>query len=295
MNSQKINITKSKAVQKIKGSVLGIASFHAIFIALVIIFWASLSSQVNANELNTTQSTISSGVLSQDINPETRSNIINNNYKSVLSDQVLGKATGKTRDQITAINPTTSQTQTRAFTQPLSRSYAPEFTIYNAFSTLLDDFDFDGYYRTFSVVFDADMYSYDSHDSSAVYARLYLSEDGGPWIHYYTTDDFIIHSDSDQDEYEVVTTFRSGYSSSHYDVLIDLYEVGYDGIVATYSADDNQSLYALPLESADYDQVYVETVEVHHGGSLSSWLLIILFLLLARRLYKPLKQRFMTR
>jgi len=278
MNSQ-----KRQTIIKIKGQSSGFTSVNAIFLTLVMIFWASLIRQVNADELKTTQSTISYGLLSQAINDEVRSNIINTNYTSVVSDQLIGKATGKNRDEIL------QAPQARSLVQPMSRSYAPDFTIYNAFTTLEDDFDGDGYYQTFSVVFDADIYSYDSHDSSAVYARLYLSEDGGPWLHYYTTDDFIIHSDSDQDEYEVITTFMSGYYSGNYDVLIDLYQVGYDGIVATYSSDDNQALYALPLESADYDQVYVDTVEVHHGGSLSWWWLSILFLLLASRLYSPAK------
>jgi len=277
MNSQSNKITKCKARTKVK-------VVNPVFIALMMIFGVSLISQVNAEALNTTPSTVSYGLLSEAINDETRLNIINTNNSSVLSDQLIGKATGKNRDEILQ---TTSYDN--SLMQTMSRSYAPEFTIYDAFTTLEDDFDGDGFYQTFSVVFDADVYSYDSNDSSLVYARLYLSEDGGPWLHYYSTDDFIIHADSDQDEYEVITTFMSGYHPSHYDVLIDLYQVGYDGIVATYSSDDNQALYALPLESADYDPVYVEHVEVHHGGSLSSWLLIILFSLLASRLYNPAK------
>ncbi len=51
---------------------------------------------------------------------------------------------------------------------------------------LQDDYDGDGYYQTLTVVFDADIYSYDGHDLGEVYARLYLSENGGPWFHYYT-------------------------------------------------------------------------------------------------------------
>lgn len=281
MNSQSNKRTMSRVRINIKQRSLSLNSVNPIFIALVMIFGVSLISQVNADELNTSQATISYGVLSEEIVDEMRLNIINTNYSSVFSDQQIGKATGKSRDEILQ--------QENLLVQPMSRSYPPEFTIHNAFTTLLDDFDGDGYYRTFSVVFDADIYSYDSNDSSPVYARLYLSENGGPWIHYYNTDDFIIHSDSDQDEYEVITTFMSGYESGNYDVLIDLYQVGYDGIVATYSSDDNSALYALPLESADYDQVYVDTVAVHHGGSLSSWLLIILFSLLAIRLYSPAK------
>ncbi|PKH03297.1 hypothetical protein CXF72_07425 [Psychromonas sp. MB-3u-54] len=276
MNSQLINRIKRKVIINIKGQSL---SVKAIFIALVIIF----GGQVNADQLKTTQSTVSYGVLSAAINDQMRLDIIDTNYTSVFSDQLIGKATGKSRDE-----------QITFQDSPLIyRSYAPQFTIYNAFTTLQDDFDFDGYYRTFSLVFDADVYSYDGYDSSAaVYAQLYLSKNGGPWINYYRTDDFIIHSDSDQDEYEVITSLASGYNADNYDLLIDLYQVGYDGIVATYSSNDNPALYALPLESGDYDDLYVDTVYVQHGGSFSSWLLIILFLLLAGRVLKPrLKSR----
>jgi hypothetical protein len=249
----------------------------SIFIALVIIF----GSPVNADQLKTAQSTVSYGVLSAAINDQIRLNIIDTNYTSVFSDQLIGKAMGKSRDEQIAF-------QDSSF---VYGHYAPEFTIYNAFTRLHDDFDFDGYYQTFSVVFDADRYGYDGYDSSTVYARLYLSENGGPWINYYITDDFIIHSDSDQDEYEVITTLTSGYNANNYDLLIDLYQVGYDGIVATYSSNVNQTLYGLPLESGDYDYLYVDAVYLYHGGSLSSWLLIILFLLLASRLYRPLSHQ----
>jgi hypothetical protein len=268
MNGQSINRIKRKAIINIKGQSL---SVKATLIALVIMF----GSPVNA------ESTVSYGVLSEEINDQIRLDIIDTNYASVFSDQLIGKATGKIRDE-----------QITFQDSPLVyRSYAPQFTIYNAFTTLQDDFD--GYYRTFSLVFDADLYSYDGYDSSAaVYARLYLSKNGGPWINYYSTDDFIIHSDSDQDEYEVITSLASGYNADNYDLLIDLYQVGYDGIVATYSSNDNQALYALPLESGDYDDLYVDTVYVQHGGSISSWLVIILFLLLAGRVLKPrLKSR----
>jgi hypothetical protein len=266
MKSQAINTTERKAIINIKGQLL---SVKAIFIALVIIF----GGHVSADQLKNNQSTVSYGVLSAAINDQMRLDIIDTNYISVFSDQLIGKATGKSRDEQIKL---------------VYRSYAPRFTIYNAFTRLHDDFDFDGYYRTFSLVFDADIYSYDGYDSSAaVYARLYLSKNGGPWINYYSTDDFIIHSDSDQDEYEVITSLASEYNTNNYDLLIDLYQVGYDGIVATYSSNDNQALYALPLESGDYDQSYVDTVYVYHGGSLSSWLLIILFLLLTGRVLKP--------
>ncbi len=160
-----------------------------------------------------------------------------------------------------------------------SINYHHSFTIYNAFSYLLDDYDLDGYYQTFSVVFDADLLNAYTDDSAGVYAELYLSQNGGPWIYYYTTDNFIIYGDSEDDEYEVITTLHQGYSSDNYDVLIDLYEVGYDDIVATYSSDDNNALYALPLESSDVDIEYIVEVYDGHAGSMSVYLLLIVFII----------------
>jgi hypothetical protein len=154
------------------------------------------------------------------------------------------------------------------------------FSIYSAYSQLISDIDEDGYYQTFSVSFDADISSSVAHEQALVYADLYLSQNGGPWILYFSTDSFFITGEDTQDEFEVVTQLDSGYLTEHYDVLIDLYEVGYSDVVATYSANDSNTLYALPLESADYDPEYIEVVHYDdHGGS-SSWLLIIGLLLL---------------
>ncbi|MGB1262929.1 MAG: choice-of-anchor H family protein [Cognaticolwellia sp.] len=158
------------------------------------------------------------------------------------------------------------------------------FSIYTGFSQLIEDIDGDGYYQTFSVTFDADILSPVANEQALVYADLYLSENGGPWELYFSTDDFVITGEDSDDEFEVVTRLDSGYVPTQYDVLIDLYEVGYSDVVATYSSDDTNALYALPLESADYDPEYIE-VEYYeeHGGSSSVFLLSALLLLVVRR------------
>lgn len=153
------------------------------------------------------------------------------------------------------------------------------FSIFEGYAQLVVDDDADGFYKTFSVTFDADVYNPDYVETSLVYADLYLSLDGGDWEHYYTTSNFLITGDSTGDAFEVYTTLDQGYIAGHYDVLIDLYEVGYPDIVATYSAVDTNELYALPLESADYD-TYYETHHYHHhddGGSIP--LISVVFLL----------------
>jgi len=162
------------------------------------------------------------------------------------------------------------------------------FSIYNAYSQLIEDFDEDGFYQTFSVTFDADVLTEHVNNQAIVYADLYLSKNGGPWIHYFTTDNFSIYGESTDDEYEVYTTLNQGYFPAEYDVLIDLYEPGFEEIVATFSSNDSNNLYALPLESSDYDPDYVVVVEHStshgHGGSNSIWgLLTLMLLTLARK------------
>ncbi len=269
MNNHKRNIAKNPAI---KSSPLSSHSGHFLCALCLLICLAFFSHQLRANGQPSAYSSRSYEAFSQEISDAMRATILSQSSGALSSDQQAGKATAASRNELQAV------------TQPRSRSYAPEFTIYDAFATLQDDYDGDGYYQTVTVVFDADIYSYDGNDLGEVYARLYLSENGGPWFHYYTTNNFLIHGDSEQDAYEVISNFSQGYYPGHYDILIDLYQVGYAGIVATYSSADNQALYALPLESSDYDPLYVDSVSIHHGGSLSALALMLLVLLLTARL-----------
>ena len=241
--------------------------------------------QVTASELNTDVYTVSQGVVKNSINEQQRIDIIEKNKLKELSDQLNGKASAKTRadilkDKAKAL----SKINKSEGAKHLNSDHYADFDIYSATSFLHEDYDGDGYYQTFSVTFDADIYSYTENQLGEVYALLYLSKNGGPWTHYFTTDTFLIEGDTDLDEYEVITTFVSGYRSDHYDVLIDLYQIGYNDIVASLSSDDSNALYALPIESAEYDQVYVEVVEVVEvsGGSMH-WLILILLSILFLR------------
>ncbi|GGP39115.1 GlyGly-CTERM sorting domain-containing protein [Shewanella algicola] len=192
-----------------------------------------------------------------------------------------------TREQRMALHQKAAATQAnqklRALAQQNQVIYY-DFSFYDAQTRLFEDFDYDGFYQTFSVTFDADINSSGGDVQADVFAELYLSQNGGPWIHYYSTDVFTLNADSSFDDYEVLTTLTNGYQTDHYDVLVDLYELGYADPVATISSDDVDSLYALPLESGDRDTVYVEEVYVEevHGGALS-WLTVSLFGALAWR------------
>ncbi|XQW86109.1 choice-of-anchor H family protein [Thalassotalea piscium] len=211
-------------------------------------------------------------------------NIIKTKISEHQTDKIVQKTQYLTREQYLKQKQAKHQKQVSA-KQGLSpaksrSSHFYSFSIYEGFAQLIEDFDEDGYFQTFSVTFDADAIT--SSDSIFnVYAELYLSKNGGPWTHYYTTDDFTLYGESEDDIYEVYTTLEQGYPTDEYDVLIDLYEVGYGDIVASYSSDDTNDLYALPLESSDYDPEYI--IVHDNGGSTSIPLLVILSLLFCSR------------
>lgn len=237
-----------------------------------------ISSLVSAED----RTSISYGELSKSLTIERKQAITQENQIAPIVDQYIGKATNKTRAEIiNAKDNKASKISSLAINR--HRNNYADFAIYGASSLLEEDYDGDGFYQTFSVIFDADIYSYSSNPIGEVYALMYISKNGGPWTHYYTTDNFLIEGDTDVDEYEVVTTFLSGYSADHYDILIDLYQEGYSDIVASYSSDDSNALYALTLESADYDEPYIEVIETSNGGSLSVAILIFFIIIYSFR------------
>jgi hypothetical protein len=125
-----------------------------------------------------------------------------------------------------------------------------DFYFYDASSLLLIDRDADGYFSEFRVRFDADSYVGDV----LVYARLYLRRLGHlDWELYHETDDFWIEGLSNSDDYYVTTTLDEGFATAEYEVLIDLYEVGYGDIIATIGPYDTGELSYLPLEEVELD------------------------------------------
>lgn len=235
----------------------------------------STASELTVDKINTMQYSISHGSLKKDLNEQRRNEIIESNKQTQLPDQLNGKATSKNRKIIlNSQNSIITKSHKGLTSRSYNRDFSADFSIYGAISLLQDDYDGDGFFQTFSVIFDADIYSYTENQFGEVYALLYISKNGGPWTHYFTTDNFIIEADMDFDEYEVNTTFLSGYESDYYDVLIDLYQVGFSELVATYSSNDNNALYALPLESADYDEPYFEIIETNAGSI--CWLSLLL-------------------
>lgn len=194
------------------------------------------------------------------------------------------------REQVIAQRAADSVLQKNTKPQKLRLSEYVTFSFFDASSKLFEDIDYDGFYQSFSISFDADLQSSYINESALVFADFYLSRNGEPWELYFSSDPFTIIDDSSEDSFELLTTLDEGFRTGYYDVLIDLYEVGYNDIVATISSEELQDLYALPLESADYDQyipetVYAETTIVS-GGSISSAWAIILLLACMRRVFK---------
>ncbi len=154
-----------------------------------------------------------------------------------------------------------------------------DIIIYDASTKLISDFNSDNYFHRFSVTIDVDTV----YDVAYVYARLYLSYEGGPWNHYATSDNYHIYGDSELDTFVVETELADGFPSGYYDVRIELYDADFDDWLLSYGPYDDASLSALPLEGSYFDDQYpvviypVETqvVVAAHGGSMSWWLLLL--------------------
>jgi hypothetical protein len=147
------------------------------------------------------------------------------------------------------------------------------FSIFDAQTIISRDDDGDGFYHRIRLDFDADVAS----GPAWVYAKLYLSLEGGPWNLYYTTDVFQISDDLSDDAYTVTTRLLNGYPTGYYDVLIELYDADYDLLVVNYGPYEDDDLAVLPLEDFDRDDYYDGG-----GGAMGPVLALLLLLLLGR-------------
>jgi len=141
-------------------------------------------------------------------------------------------------------------------------SIAPVFSIYDASVQLIHDYDFDGYYHHFSVTFDADI----DAGSAIVYARMYISYEGGPWNYYYTTRTFEIIGNNDFDSHTVETIFSTGYKPGFYEIRIDLFEDGWDGRVVAYGPYEDYDLKYIPLEDEEHEFNYESYQETNYSS-----------------------------
>lgn len=163
-----------------------------------------------------------------------------------------------------------------------------DITLYDASTELISDFNYDGFYHRFSITIDLDTI----YDTAYVYTKLYLSYEGGPWQHYATSENYLIHGDSELDSFIIETELADGYPPGYYDVRIEVYDADYNAWLLSYGPYDDSSLSVLPLEDSYYDNnsayypVETEIVVAGHGHGSMGWLLLIIpaLLVMSRRL-----------
>ncbi len=166
--------------------------------------------------------------------------------------------------------------------------YLTDFFIYDATTELISDFNFDGYYHRFNVSLDVDTV----YDTAYIYAKLYLSYEGGPWNHYATSNNYHIYGDSELDKFVIETELADGFPTGYYDIRIEIYDADLNDWLISYGPYDNASLSALPLQDAYIDDSVVISNPVEseiivvadvHSGGISEWLLLMLGLFLLRK------------
>lgn len=172
-----------------------------------------------------------------------------------------------------------------------SSTSASDIFVYDASSELISDFNYDGFYHRFSVSVDADTV----YETAYVYAKMYLSYEGGPWNHYSTSDYYHIYGASELDRFVIETELGEGFPTGYYDVRIELYDADHDIWVDTYGPYDDADLLELPLEDSYYDEGYgaveyqteTEIIVSGHGhGAMSWWLLMVPALIALTRQFR---------
>ena len=155
-----------------------------------------------------------------------------------------------------------------------------DFWFYSVDVALFADEDRDGYYSGIDLLFDADTV----YSRAEVYAVAYLSRDGGAWLEYAETENFVIHGTSGSDEFSIVTELLSGYPEGDYDILIELYDAWDDSFVADLGPVDSSALSFHPLEDAERDLPVADTrvvVNTTSGGGAADPATIVALSLLA--------------
>ncbi len=132
---------------------------------------------------------------------------------------------------------------------PQASTSAFGFEIFDASVYLVGDRDGDGYYSDFDIEMDVDI----DTGSANVYAEVYFLNDNGDWQWLSTTDVFSITGNLATDSFTTAITLVDGFPANYYDLLIDVYEDGFAGIVATFEPLDDADLGLIPLEDLIYD------------------------------------------
>jgi len=197
--------------------------------------------------------------------------------KVLLSQPSLALSSGKQSSSDSSLSKEhRGEGKQRARSQ-VSTSVNSDFWVYDAFTELQYDFDGDGHYTRLIVDFDVDTV----YLVADVYARLYLSRDQGPWNEYAVTEDFSVIGSGSGDNYVLESDLVDGFAFGYYDVLIEIYDVANNSLVAEFGPAESAALSDLPLEDEFSDGAGdVIVVSQGGGGSASIGLLALLAMLL---------------
>ena len=156
---------------------------------------------------------------------------------------------------------------------------ACDVSIFDVSTILISDFDHNGFYHRFKLVIDADTAP---GLGRWVYAKLYLSFEGGPWNEYATSGDFFIEGDVSSDEFVVETELVDGYPTGYYDIKIELFDAEFGDWLLDYGPYDDNSLSAVPLEDRERDDDDYYYGYVSGGSTQLGFLAGLIFLGLLR-------------
>ena len=169
-----------------------------------------------------------------------------------------------------------------------SVNYDSDVSIFDAEIQLLDDMDNDGFYRSYSIRFDADV----DRGTTEVFAEIWSRDDSGEWFLEATTEDFYLDGNSTLDTYILETTLQSGYTTGYYDFKIDIFDSVTTQLLTSSDAFDGE-LSLVPLEDVPSDTVastpppvVTSTVVIESGGAGSMF--GVIGLLLMTLLFKTL-------
>ncbi|MDP5040056.1 MAG: choice-of-anchor H family protein [Paraglaciecola sp.] len=193
------------------------------------------------------------------------------NSKSLV--QTMSKAGHSAQTKSSALH---TQGAMSLQSRPVINNDENDFWIYDAWITLRNDLDYDGYVYRFSLEFDADTF----YNEADVYARLYLAR-GEVFKEYHTTSVFTIFGENSEDSLLVDSELLQGFPTGDYELLIELYDAYTDELVAILDGNDDPDLYLISLESKDYE--YVESLVVVEGGSMAYLILLLLPVFVFRR------------
>jgi len=203
--------------------------------------------------------------------------------KQVRDETIDLRETLKSRTITENIIVDTPQSRANNVSSNIANRHDQHFSIYDFDVELLSDLDGDGYHHALNVIFDVDV----DYDGATLYAKLFLSREGGPWIQYNTTDLFGIFENDIEDEYEVTTELIDGYPPGYYAILIEIYSLNHVDVVASEILDHHNLGKDIMLEDLYRDEViiYEEVEVVSHGSgsfSLLIWLLLVQVVIAAR-------------